>query len=175
MLAKILDFIDSSSEWIGKAFSWMCLFMIGTLVFEVTARYVFNSPTEWAHESTTMFYGTFCMVGSVWTLKEKGHVRTEFIFQMMPEKVQTFFDILTGLIILTMLAIFFYASYEFALESWQSKEILSKSTWGVIVYPFKTVIPVVAVLMFIQQLAHTIRDTAALFGHPIEPAKVSID
>ncbi len=175
MLAKVLNFIDSSSVWIGKIFAWMCLIMIGTLIFEVTARYIFNSPTEWAHESTTMLYGTFCMVGSIWTLREKGHVRTEVVYQMLPEKVQVLLDILTGLIILTMLGIFFYASYEYALESWKAKEISSKSTWGVIVYPFKTVIPVVAVLMFIQQLSHTIRDFATLIGRPIEHADMSID
>lgn len=175
MLAKILDFIDSGSTWIGKTFSWMCLLMIGTLVFEVFARYVFNKPTEWAHESTTMLYGTFCMFGAIWTLKEKGHVRTEVVYQIMPEKLQVFCDIITGIIVLIMLGIFTYASYLFALESWQAGEISSKSTWGVVVYPFKTVVPVVGALMFIQQVAHTIRDIAHLIGCPLEAKKVSID
>lgn len=169
MLAKILNFIDSSSEWIGKTFSWMCLLMIGVLIFEVTARYIFNSPTEWAHESTTMLYGTFCMVGAIWTLQRREHVRTEVVYQVLPLKVQLFLDVLTGIIAMIMLGIFFYASFLFAMESWQTKEISSKSTWGVIIYPFKTVVPVVGALMFIQQLANTIRDLSRLFGCPIEP------
>lgn len=166
MLSKILHFIDSSSEWIGKTVSWMCLIMIVVLIFEVASRYLLNKPTEWGHESTTMLYGTFCIIGAVWTLRNKGHVRTEVVYQIMPPKLQTFCDIVSGIIVLTMFAVFFYAAVEFALDSWRSKEISSKSTWGVIVYPFKTVIPIAIFLMFFQQLAHTIRDIASLIGRP---------
>lgn len=165
MLNKLLHIVDSLSEWVGKTVSWMALVMIAVLIFEVSARYLADSPTEWAHESTTMLYGTFCMMGAVWTLRNKGHVRTEVVYQRLPSKLQTFLDVVTGIIVLVMLAVFFYAAFEFALESWKSREISSKSTWGVSVYPFKTVIPVAVGLMFCQQLAHTIRDIACLMGH----------
>lgn len=154
----LLNFIDSLSEWIGKAFAWLSLPMIGVIVYEVIARKLFNSPTDWAHESTTMLYGTFCMLGAVWTLRTQGHVRTEVIHQMLPLKLQIFCDILTGLVALIMFGILFYGSFEFAADSWAKLEISSKSTWGVPIYPFKSVIPFAAGLMFLQQLAHLIRD-----------------
>ncbi len=167
MLSHILSFIDKSSEIIGKTVAWMCLAMILVLIFEVTARYLLNKPTEWAHESTTMLYGTFCIIGAVWTLRDQGHVRTEVVYQVLPLKMQQFSDIVSGIIVLVMLAVFFYAAVEFAAESWRLKEVSSKSTWGVVVYPFKTVIPIAVFLMFFQQLAHTVRDIAALLGHRI--------
>lgn len=160
----LLNFIDSLSEWTGKVFAWLSLPMIGVLVFEVTARRLANSPTDWAHESTTMLYGTFCIVGAVWTLREKSHVRTEVIHQMLPLKLQIFFDILTGLLALAMFAILFWGSYEFAADSWAKSEISSKSTWGVPVYPFKSVIPFAVGLMFLQQIAHIVRDIMHLLG-----------
>lgn len=174
MLSKLLRFIDGVSEWVGKIASWMCLAMILVLIFEVASRYLANSPTEWAHESTTMLYGTFCMIGAIWTLRDRGHVRTEVVYQILPIKVQAFFEVLSGVIVLIMLAVFFYASYEFAAESWKTQEISSKSTWGVIIYPFKTVIPVAVALMFIQQVANTIRDIAHLIGHDIDKSTFSI-
>lgn len=160
----LLNYIDNLSEWTGKIFAWLSLPMIGVLVFEVAARRLANSPTDWAHESTTMLYGTFCIVGAVWTLREKAHVRTEVIHQMLPNKLQIFCDILTGLLALAMFAILFWGSYEFAADSWAKSEISSKSTWGVPVYPFKSVVPFAVGLMFLQQLAHTLRDLLALFG-----------
>lgn len=160
----LLDLIDSLSKWISKAFAWLSLPMIAVIVFEVFARKIFNDPTDWAHESTTMLYGTFCMIGAVWTLQEKGHVRTEVIHQMMSPKLQTLCDIITGLLALAMFAILFWGSFEFAADSWAKQEISSKSTWGVVIYPFKTVIPLATGLMFLQQLANIIRDVAKLCG-----------
>ncbi len=167
MLSKLLDGIDTFSEWVGKTASWLCLAMIFVLVYEVMSRYIANRPTEWANETTTMLYGTFCMVGAVWTLRDKGHVRSEVVYQMLSPKMKLALDVFCGVLVMVMLAVFFYVAFDFALESWKSKETSSKSTWGVAIYPFKTVIPVVVFLMFFQQLAHTIRDIAALFGHRI--------
>lgn len=173
MLNQLLNTIDKNSERIGKAVAFMCLAMIIVLMFEVSARYLFNQPTEWAHESTTMLYGTFCILGAVWTLREKKHVRTEVVYQIMPPKLKLFCDVLSGVIVLVMLMVFFYAAFEFAADSWKAKEISSKSTWGIIVYPFKTVIPVAIFLMFFQQLAHTIRDICKLFNIDIgQPARL---
>lgn len=171
-LNTLLNAVDCFSEWVGKTVSWLCLAMILVLLYEVTSRYIANSPTEWAHESTTMLYGTFCILGAVWTLRERGHVRTEVVYQVMSQKLQNFCDIVTGLVVLVMLVIFFYVAFEFALESWKSKEVSSKSTWGVIIYPFKTVIPVAVALMFLQQLSHMIRDVMRFIGRPTETLSV---
>lgn len=160
---KILNTIDALSEWVGKVFAWFALPMIAVLVYEVSARRLANSPTDWAHESTTMLYGTFCILGAVWTLREKGHVRTEVIYQLMPTKLQQLCDVLTGVLILFMFIVLFWASFEFAADSWAKQEVSSKSTWGVPIYPFKTVIPFAAGLMALQQLAHLIRDVRRLF------------
>ncbi len=165
---KILSYIDSLSEWMGKTFAWLSLPMIAVIVYEVVARKLFNNPTDWAHESTTMLYGTFCIIGAVWTFREKGHVRTEVVHQMMPLKLQIFCDIITGLLGLAMLAILFWGSFQFAADSWAKQEISSKSTWGVVVYPFKSVIPVATALMLLQQLAHVIRDIVR-FSHRHNP------
>ena len=46
--------------------------MVGSLVYEVVARYVFDSPTLWAYDMTFMFYGSFFMLGAAYTLQKKG-------------------------------------------------------------------------------------------------------
>ncbi len=163
MLARYLRFQDGVSEFIGKAVSWLCLVMIGVLMYEVIGRYLFNNPTEWAHESTTMLYGTFCILGGVYTHLHNGHVRCEVLYHLFPPRGRAVLDVITGLVGLAIFGVFFFVALEFALESWQRNEHSSKSTWAPPVYPFKSVLPLAALLIWLQSLVHLIRDLAVVF------------
>jgi len=159
---RYLAAIDRLSEEVGKAISWLCLAMIGVLVFEVSARYLFNSPTEWAHESTTMLYGTFCILAGAYTHRHHGHVRSEVIYNLFPARGRALLDLLTGLLGLLVFGVFFWITLHYAWDSWLMREISSKSTWGPPVYPFKAMLPLAIGLMMLQSLAHLLRDLAVL-------------
>jgi len=161
-ISRLLDIQDEISEVVGKAVSWMCLAMIGVLLYEIVARYLFLSPTSWAHEMTTMLYGTFCILGGAYTHKHRAHVRSEVVYELFSLRGRTILDIITGSIIAVIFAIFFFASCEFAIESWQRGELSSKSTWGPPVYPFKTMLPLGVGLVWLQGLAHLVRDITRL-------------
>lgn len=163
MLARVLKFQDGVSEFIGKAVSWLCLAMIAVLMYEVIGRYLFNNPTEWAHESTTMLYGTFCILGGVYTHVHNGHVRCEVVYQMFPPRGRAVLDVITGLVGLAIFGVFFFVALDFALESWMRGEHSSKSTWAPPIYPFKSVLPLAALLIWLQSLVHLIRDIAVVF------------
>lgn len=175
LLNLLLNSIDKLSEWMGKTFAWLSLPMIAVIVYEVISNGIFDKPTDWAHQSSTMFYGTFCMIGAAWTLREKGHVRSEVIYQMMPLKLQTFCDALTGLIIFAMLVILFLGVYDYAAESWQEREFSETSTWKVPIYPFKSVMPFAVGLMCLQQFAHVVRDVIKLFHRHNRVDNLSIE
>src|SRR5215210_1211523 len=72
--------LDSISVGSGKLVAWLIIPMVGSLVYEVIARYLFNAPTEWAYDMTFMLYGTFFMLGAAYTLQRKGHVRTDSLY-----------------------------------------------------------------------------------------------
>lgn len=163
-ISRLLDAIDGISEFIGKAVSWMCLAMIGVLLYEITARYFFLNPTSWAHETTTMLYGTFCILAGAYTHRHQAHVRSEVIYHLLFKRGRAIFDLITGTIVLVVFAVFFYAACEFAIESWQRNEMSSKSTWGPPVYPFKTMLPLGVGLVLLQSIAHWIRDFLVVFN-----------
>ena len=79
-MARVVHAIDTIVLVTGKAIAWLILPMVMSLVWEVTARYGFNAPTEWAYDMTFMLYGTFFMVGSAWTLQRGGHIRTCLLY-----------------------------------------------------------------------------------------------
>lgn len=163
-ISQFPKWMDEVSEFLGKAISWLCLAMIGVLLFEISARYLFNQPTEWAHETTTMLYGTFCVLAGVYTHKHVGHVRSEVIYHLFPKRGQAFLDVITGLVGLVVFAVFFVIVFEFAAESWRIGERSSKSTWAPVIYPLKTVLPVAVGLMWLQSLANLIKDVCVAFN-----------
>ena len=166
-ISRFLALQDGISEFIGKAVSWMCLAMMGVLTFEITSRYLFNSPTSWAHETTTMLYGTFCILAGVYTHRHHGHVRSEAIYHLFSLRGRAVLDVITGSLGLVVFGVFFVVAYEFAAESWRTGELSSKSTWAPPIYPFKSVLPLAVGLMWLQSLAHLIRDVMTACGKSI--------
>lgn len=174
-LSRLLVLQDGISEFIGKAVSWLCLVMIGVLLYEITARYIFQNPTEWAHESTTMLYGTFCILAGVYTHLHNGHVRSEVVYQLFSPRGRAILDCITGFIGLAVFGVFFFVVLGYAAESWKIGEVSSKSTWAPPVYPFKSVLPVAAALIWLQSLVHLIRDLAYVFNVAPELQKAGSD
>lgn len=176
LITRYLASVDRISEEVGKAVSWLCLAMIVVLMYEVSARYLFNSPTSWAHESTTMLYGTFCIIAGAYTHRHHGHVRSEVIYNLFPVRGRALLDVLTGSLGLLVFGIFFWITFHYAWDSWLMREVSSKSTWGPPVYPFKATLPLAIALMMLQSLAHLLRDLLVLFDlQPHHPHIYSSD
>lgn len=155
---------DGLSEFVGRAVSWLTLGMISVLMLEIIARYFLNSPTIWAHETSTMLYGAFCMLAGAYTLRHRGHVRSEVIYGLMGPRGKAFCDTIIFTLGLVVLGVFFKMSVEFAADSWAVREYSNKSIWQPAIYPIKTVIPVAVGLLILQNIAELLRAVLVLFG-----------
>src|SRR5699024_2592815 len=101
---------DGLSDLVGRAISWATLPMIGVLMIEIVARYFLNAPTIWAHETSTMLYGGFCILAGCYTLRHRGHVRSEVIWDLLPDRGKALCDTIVFALGLIVLAIFFKLS-----------------------------------------------------------------
>jgi TRAP-type mannitol/chloroaromatic compound transport system permease small subunit len=158
-LATIVRVIDTViGDWSGRLFAWLILPLVGTLVYEVFARYLFGAPTIWAYDTTYMLYGAHFMLGAAYTLAKGGHIRTDFFFSNWSLRTQGWIDAVGYLVFFFPgMAFFFWASWEEALFSWQIGEKSSASPWQPAMYPFKTVIPVTAAMLLIQGVSEFIK------------------
>ncbi|WP_324751546.1 TRAP transporter small permease subunit [Roseovarius sp. Pro17] len=154
---------DGLSEFVGRAISWLTLGMIGVLMIEIIFRYFLNSPTLWAHETSTMLYGAFCMLAGCYTLRHRGHVRSEVIWGALPKRGQAFCDVLIFSMGFVVLAMFLKLAIVFAAESWAVLEYSNKSMWQPPLYPIKTVIPIAVGLILLQNIAELLRAALTLF------------
>ncbi len=157
LVTRYLVAQDGLSEFVGRAIAWLTLGMIGVLMVEIVSRYFLNAPTLWAHETSTMLYGAFCMLAGCYTLRHRGHVRSEVIWGVLPKRGQAFCDVLIFSAGLVVLSIFLKLAIVFAAESWAVLEYSNKSMWQPPLYPIKTVIPVAVGLVLLQNIAELLR------------------
>lgn len=135
---------------------------MGGVAYEVFARYLFTAPTVWAYDVTCMIYGTLFMLGAPYTLLHKGHVRTDLFYNKWSLKKQGMVDTLTYLVLFFPGMIFFLvAGIDFAANSWAINEKSSMSPWMPVIYPFKAVIPLTALLFLIQGVSEFIKSLRA--------------
>jgi TRAP-type mannitol/chloroaromatic compound transport system permease small subunit len=138
--------------------------LIGSLTYEVIARYAFNAPTIWAYDVSYMLYGSHFMLGSAYCLYKKGHIRTDLFYDRFPVRWQGRVDAaLYIFFFFPGMIYFFLAGWQEALHSWEILEESLKSPWRPALYPFKTVIPVAAFLIMLQGVSELLKSLYAGF------------
>ena len=157
ILKRFVNAIDSINEWVGKVFPFLVLFMMIVVTYEVVARYVFNKPTQWAHELGMFMYGTACMLAGAYVLLYKAHVNLDLLYARVTRRRQAILDLITAPVFFFVVILIIWYGTDFAHNSWKMLEI-SSSPWHPPYYPIKTIIPLAALLLLLQGVVKFIRD-----------------
>jgi TRAP-type C4-dicarboxylate transport system permease small subunit len=78
---------------IGKTLSLIFLASAAIIMIEIIARYVFNSPTFWVHETTTLLCAICFIYGGSHCLARNGHIRIGLLYDSVSKRVQRWLDI----------------------------------------------------------------------------------
>lgn len=153
-----LNFVDSLSAWVGKAFGWCIMVLTFATCYEVFVRYVLNAPTTWAFDMSVQMYGALFMMAGAYTLSRNGHVRGDVVHRLLPERVKAGIDLALYILFLMpgVFALIWYG-WDFAADSWRYKEVSWSSPARVQIYFFKTLIPVAGSLVLLQAIAEIYR------------------
>ncbi|MCD8537535.1 MAG: TRAP transporter small permease subunit [Burkholderiaceae bacterium] len=118
MLDSLLKLTDRISWFAARLADISVLALVGAMVYEVVARYVFNAPTEWSYDIAYMGSGSLFILGVSWTLRENAHIRIDVVRKLLPKRVG---DLIESLIYLLLLApLFFYAGSHRPAKNHQS-------------------------------------------------------
>lgn len=154
--------INGLNEKVGYFTSFLALPLILVVAYEVVMRYAFNAPTVWAFEATTFIYGMHYMLGIAYTHKHDGHVAIDVFESRLPKRPRTILRLIVNLVVFMptvgLLAVW---SVIYAGTSWQNWERASTS-WAPPLYPFKTVMAIGFILLFLQGIAKLIADFHSL-------------
>ena len=149
--------IDKISGWSGKIFSFLAVIVVGVISYEVIARYAFNAPTIWAHETMTFLCGIYYVMGGAYTLYLRQHVKIDVFYVRLSPRAKAIVDLVTFPLLFVYLGVLIWGGTDFAWSSFVSHETTG-STWSPPVYPLKMSVPVGAFLMLLQGVPKFIRD-----------------
>jgi TRAP-type mannitol/chloroaromatic compound transport system permease small subunit len=162
-LLKIIKIIDPIAIWSGKLIGWLIIPLVFGLTYEVISRYVFHAPTVWAFDLSYMLYASLSMLGAGYTLYKNGHIRTDIFYDRWSPKTQGWVNIISYLFLFFPgMFFFFLAGLDSAIHSWSILETSDASPWRPPLYPFKTVIPVSALLILIQGISEFLKSIHAV-------------
>ena len=165
-LLKSARALEALNEWIGRAASWLSLFMVLVTFAVVVLRYAFDLGWIAMQESVTYMHAVLFLAGAAYTLKHQGHVRVDIFYQRFSPRAQAWVDLFGGLFLLLPVCLFiFCVSWEYVAQSWELQEG-SREAGGLDgVYLLKSMILVMAGLLVLQGLATVLRCRLLLGGH----------
>jgi len=151
---RILKLIDAMSEHTGRAVAWFAVLLVLVLTYEATARFVFDSPTIWAHQFATMVGAAIASLGWAYTLHHNGHVRVDLIYASLSKKWQAGIDaFFTVFFFFPLLGTTTWVAAKWMVRSWQMKEVFTESFWYPPAYPLRTAMFIGLLLFLLQGFA----------------------
>ncbi len=152
-----LTYVDAISSWSGKFMACLIFYLIGALIWEVVVRYVFQSPTNWAHESSQLIFAVYGILGGSYALLHRAHVNCELLYVRFSIRVRAILDLITSPLFFIFCIVLLMETLGFGLTSLKQLEH-STTPFNPPLYPFKLMLPLAAFLIILQGLAKFIRD-----------------
>ena len=138
--------LDKVSAALGRAVSWLTLFMVLVTFVVVVMRYVFDAGFIWVQESVVWMHAMVFMLGAAYTLHDEEHVRVDVFYRNMSAQRRAWIDLVGVLIFLLPLCVFLaWNSWEFVAQSWRVGE--SSREHGGLPYPFLPLLKCALLLM----------------------------
>jgi len=156
-LKRVLALVDLISDRGGKLISFLVVFMIAAMTYEVIARYAFNAPTIWARETVQFLLGGYALLGGAYVLRHNGHVSMDIVYNRLSTRKRALLDVVTSAFFFLFCGILLWYGAEYAWHAFTLSETTG-STWSPPEFPIKLMIPVGAFLLLLQGLAAFIRN-----------------
>ena len=122
---RFLVLIDNINNWIGKFVSMWIFALIGMLIFEITVRYAFNSPTIWVHETSQHVFGAYSLLAGAYVLLRLQHVKVDLIYQRFSLRGRAIIDSITYLLFFMFIGIMLVEGIPIALKAIELQEVSS--------------------------------------------------
>lgn len=157
-MQRLIDLIDRSNEFLGRAVAWLALLMVLLVAVIVVLRYGFQVGSIALQELVMYLNALLFSLGAAYTLKHQGHVRVDVFYARLSDRGRRLVD-LTGYALLlfpTMLFILL-SSWDYVSLSWRIREGSAESSGLQAIYLLKTNILLLAGLLLLQGLAEFAR------------------
>lgn len=154
----------------GEFVAYWSIIAVFVYYYEVIARYVFNSPTNWAHESMFLMFGMQYLIAGGFCLRENAHVRVDVIYAQLSKRTRAMMDVVTSVFFFIFVLTLLVTGWTFFYDSYEIGEV-SFTEWGIQYWPVKFALSAGAVLLLLQGIAQLAKDIAVLR----DPEHIALD
>lgn len=164
---RYLDFpikiLDGVTVAIGRAFSWLTLFMVLMTFVNVLLRYVFGVSIITTYEAVVYAFGIVMTSVAGWALLTDQHVRIDVFYGRMPARMRAAVNVVgTVLFLSPLLYVITARSLDYVRRSWKVRETSNEIAGLDYLYVLKTFILVFVAVLVVQGLSFLLRNLRVL-------------
>ncbi|MCV2871969.1 TRAP transporter small permease subunit [Defluviimonas sp. WL0050] len=111
------NWIDRLSLYAGEFVSYWAVIAVFVYYYEVISRYVFNSPTNWAHESMYLMFGMQYLIAGAYAMLTESHVRVDIFYAPLTRPKKAWADLVTSVFFFIFAGTLLVTSYIFAMDA----------------------------------------------------------
>jgi len=153
--------IAALNRWSGEFVAYWSVLAVFAYYYEVVARYLFNSPTNWVHESMFLMFGMQYLIAGGYAYLTDSHVRVDVFYSRFSRRGKALTDVLTSVFFFIFAGTLLVTGWIFAADSLGVWEV-SFTEWAIQYWPVKIAIIVGAALILLQGIAKLLDDLRIL-------------
>ena len=111
------NWIDRLSLTAGEFVSYWAVIAVFVYYYEVIVRYVFNAPTNWAHESMYLMFGMQYLIAGSYAMLTESHVRVDIFYAPLTKPRKAWADLFTSIFFFIFAGTLLVTSYIFAMDA----------------------------------------------------------
>jgi TRAP-type mannitol/chloroaromatic compound transport system permease small subunit len=162
-LHACVHYIDAFTDRSGRLLAWLALGMALVTALIVVLRYGFNIGSIMAQEAVIYMHGSLFMLGAAYALKTGAHVRVDIFYRDFSPRARAWVNSLGSIVFLLPLCTFIcFSSWNYVAESWAIREVSPEPGGIPAVFMLKSLLPLMAINLFLQGLAETLRSALVL-------------
>lgn len=154
---RFIRIIDWICEHSGQFVAFWTITAVVFYAFEVIARYIFNKPTIWVHESSFLIFGMQYLLAGAYAYLHGSHVAVDIVYNKFPKRGQYGLDIFTSVFSFIFFIVLMGTSYGFMMDSIGMRE-RTMETWQIQYYPVKATMLLGGILMTLATISKLYKD-----------------
>ncbi|MHA7876656.1 TRAP transporter small permease subunit [Roseivivax sp.] len=111
------NWIDRLCLYAGEFTAYWAVIAVFVYYFEVISRYVFNAPTNWAHEAMYLMFGMQYLIAGSYAMLTEQHVRVDIFYAELSTRRKAVVDLLTSIFFFIFAGTLLATSYIFAMDA----------------------------------------------------------
>ena len=144
--------VTALNRWLFRIAAASVFLIVPVMLYEVVSRYVFDAPTTWGMELSTLLFGPYFLLGGPYLLHLRGHVNLDLVSRALPQRWQRRFELMNQPVIIFFCGVLLYYSWPLAVQAWEFGET-SFSAWNPPIWPVKFAVPLSLALLAAQSVA----------------------